>query len=143
MTSIFNCHVLSYSQAPAGFSAVMSAAHREELEDNRFFFKMDHPIPTYLIAIAVGEMASKEIGPRSRVWAEPCMLVCDMEGPLNLSVFNCKQVQFEQSYVYWEYSLSLINCLVVMEQVITQQFLRCISLGRKQFPVMCHNLYVH
>ncbi|PIK36854.1 hypothetical protein BSL78_26314, partial [Apostichopus japonicus] len=64
----------AFIKAPEGFSAVMSAAYREELGGNRFFFKMDHPIPTYLIAIAVGEMASKQIGPRSKVWAEPCML---------------------------------------------------------------------
>lgn len=64
----------AFIKVPSGFTAVMSAAHREELDGNKFYFKMDHPISTYLIAIAVGELVSQEIGPRSRVWAEPCML---------------------------------------------------------------------
>ncbi len=35
---------------------------------------MEHPIPPYLFAFAVGALASKELGPRSRVWAEPPLL---------------------------------------------------------------------
>lgn len=70
---------------------MMSAAYREELGGNRFFFKMDHPIPTYLIAIAVGEMASKQIGPRSKVWAEPCMLVCKKKKKVNFFLKKSKK----------------------------------------------------
>ena len=40
-------------------------------------FNMDVPIPIYLLAMAVGDIGSKEIGPRSRVWTEPCLLVSD------------------------------------------------------------------
>jgi aminopeptidase N len=32
---------------------------------------MPQPIPPYLFAFAVGDLASRELGPRSRVWAEP------------------------------------------------------------------------
>jgi leukotriene-A4 hydrolase len=35
---------------------------------------MEHPIPPYLFAFAVGALASAELGPRSRVWAEPALL---------------------------------------------------------------------
>lgn len=35
---------------------------------------MKQPIPPYLVALVVGDIASAEIGPRSKVWAEPCML---------------------------------------------------------------------
>lgn len=34
-------------------------------------YQMRHPIPPYLFAFAVGELVSKDVGPRSRVWAEP------------------------------------------------------------------------
>ncbi len=35
---------------------------------------MTRSIPAYLVALAVGDLVSAEIGPRSRVWAEPAML---------------------------------------------------------------------
>ena len=68
---------------PAWATAVMSA---EPVDDaggagmgddasiKRFCFKQERPIPSYLLAIAVGELGSKRIGPRSCVWAEPCMV---------------------------------------------------------------------
>jgi leukotriene-A4 hydrolase len=34
-------------------------------------FEQKVKIPSYLIALAVGNLAGKEIGPRSTVWAEP------------------------------------------------------------------------
>ncbi len=37
-------------------------------------WEMPQPIPPYLFAFAVGELASRELGPRSRVWAEPAVL---------------------------------------------------------------------
>lgn len=39
-----------------------------------FRFRMDKPVAPYLIAIAVGDLAFKEIGPRTGVWTEPAML---------------------------------------------------------------------
>jgi aminopeptidase N len=35
-----------------------------------FRFKMDNPVPPYLIAIAIGDLKFKQVGPRSGVWAE-------------------------------------------------------------------------
>ncbi|KAK7459421.1 hypothetical protein BaRGS_00039016 [Batillaria attramentaria] len=62
-------------KVPAGFTAVMSASESSQGEvPNNFFFRLKQPIPSYLVALAVGDIASAEIGPRSRVWAEPCML---------------------------------------------------------------------
>ncbi|XP_048781901.1 aminopeptidase B isoform X2 [Lagopus muta] len=61
-------------QVPEGFTAVMSATTWEKQKDNTFVFKMEHPIPSYLIALAVGDIVSAEVGPRSRVWAEPCLI---------------------------------------------------------------------
>jgi aminopeptidase N len=60
---------------PAPLKAVMAAAHlsREDLDAGRAreTFTMPQAIPTYLLAFAVGNIASKDIGPRSRVYAEP------------------------------------------------------------------------
>ena len=37
-------------------------------------FEMPQPIPPYLLAFAAGDLVSRDIGPRSRVWAEPGMV---------------------------------------------------------------------
>jgi len=36
-----------------------------------FHFRMDQPIPPYLIALAVGDLQFRPLGPRTGVWAEP------------------------------------------------------------------------
>lgn len=39
-------------------------------------FKFTQPvaIPSYLIALAIGDLGGKVVGPRSTVWAEPAVL---------------------------------------------------------------------
>lgn len=62
---------------PKPLRAVMAAAPGEsqEFEDRtRERFDMPQPIPPYLIAFAVGDLASRDLSPRSRVWAEPSVL---------------------------------------------------------------------
>ncbi len=61
---------------PDGFTAVMSAgpdgdAAGPERGRRTFSFRMPQPIPPYLLALAVGELESRELSPRARVWAEP------------------------------------------------------------------------
>ncbi|WP_426028079.1 M1 family metallopeptidase [Brevundimonas sp. TWP2-3-4b2] len=65
---------------PPGMNAVMSA---ELLKDDirsaegggfRWRFRMDNPVPPYLIAIAVGDLAFAPIDERTGVWTEPSML---------------------------------------------------------------------
>jgi leukotriene-A4 hydrolase len=60
---------------PQPLRAVMAAAHvgRSDLEGGRAveMFEMPQPIPSYLVAFAVGSIEAKSIGPRSRVYAEP------------------------------------------------------------------------
>jgi aminopeptidase N len=34
-------------------------------------FRMENPIPPYLIALGIGDLAFREVGPRTGVWAEP------------------------------------------------------------------------
>ena len=62
-------------EAPAALSAVMSAgpAGAPEARGPRrvWRFSMPQPIPPYLLALAIGELESRELSARSRVWAEP------------------------------------------------------------------------
>jgi leukotriene-A4 hydrolase len=39
-----------------------------------FSYAQPVPIPSYLIAIVVGDLAFRDVGPRSRVWAEPSVV---------------------------------------------------------------------
>ena len=59
-------------------TAVMSAPKAAEPVtdgDARIFsFKMDHPVASYMIAIGVGDLVFRDLGPRTGVWTEPGML---------------------------------------------------------------------
>lgn len=63
---------------PQPLTAVMSAPRAGEPtiagDRRQFSFRMDHPVAPYLIAIGVGDLAFRELGPRSGVWTEPVML---------------------------------------------------------------------
>ncbi len=62
---------------PAELRAVMGAASlaRDVRGDRAVHrFEMPQPIPPYLFAFAVGDLASKDLSARSRVWAEPAQL---------------------------------------------------------------------
>jgi len=64
-------------EIPRVLVGVMAAAHRGRLERGDVAieqFEMPQPIPPYLLAFAVGDLASRDLSPRSRVWAEPAML---------------------------------------------------------------------
>jgi leukotriene A-4 hydrolase/aminopeptidase len=59
---------------PEALTAVMSAGPsgvRQGQGTRIFRFEMPQPIPSYLLALAVGELESRDLSPRSRVWAEP------------------------------------------------------------------------
>lgn len=61
---------------PKDLTAVMAAgisesAVEKESGEKTFFFKMPQPIPPYLFAFAVGRIVSRDLSPRSRIWAEP------------------------------------------------------------------------
>jgi aminopeptidase N len=54
---------------PDGLRAAMSAPLQPDGS-----FRMEHPVPPYLIALAAGDLACREIGPRSAVYAEPAVV---------------------------------------------------------------------
>jgi aminopeptidase N len=66
---------------PAELTAVMSAPKWDEPDSTppppnmrSFSFRMEHPVAPYLIAVAVGDLKFRELGPRTGVWTEPVML---------------------------------------------------------------------
>lgn len=62
-------------QVPLGMRAVMSAMnHPETLLEGVFYFEMEKPIPTHLMALAVGDIAFQAIGAKCGVYTEPSML---------------------------------------------------------------------
>ena len=65
-------------RVPAGMTVVMSAPRSAEPitqgGESVFSFKMSHSVAPYMIAIAVGDLAFKSLGPRTGVWAEPATL---------------------------------------------------------------------
>lgn len=59
-------------RVPEGLMAIMSATNpTEKAEDGVYRFEMKQAIPGYLMALAVGDLAFKEVGPRTGVYAEP------------------------------------------------------------------------
>jgi aminopeptidase N len=60
-------------QAPDGLVTVMSASQRR-VDGGVTLFTMDKPVPSYLIALACGDLLARDVGPRCAVWAEPGML---------------------------------------------------------------------
>ena len=63
---------------PASMRALMSAVCSnlegrlsEDKSTVAFSFEQKIPVPSYLIAVVVGDLAFADIGPRSRVWSEP------------------------------------------------------------------------
>lgn len=66
---------------PAGFTAVMSGQKDDRRNASppppnqaRFAYRMVHPVPSYGIALAVGDLAFRSLGPRTGVWSEPATL---------------------------------------------------------------------
>lgn len=58
--------------APEPLLALMSAENPQELApDGVYAFRMEQPVPSYLMALAVGDLAFRSIGERSGVYAEP------------------------------------------------------------------------
>ena len=64
---------------PTQLVALMSAPHltdkpaasSDDGTTHTFHFAQPTPIPSYLLALAVGHLTHRRIGPRSSVWSEP------------------------------------------------------------------------
>ncbi|MGY0504923.1 M1 family metallopeptidase [Luteimonas sp. e5] len=62
-------------RAPQNVMVLMSADNDPyAARDGEYSFRMPQPIPSYLLAIAAGDLVFKPISARSGVWAEPAMV---------------------------------------------------------------------
>jgi len=67
-------------EVDAPLRALMSAQSSEEVAETKgaarvqYDFKQPEPIPSYLLALAVGALESRRVGPRSHVWSEAEMV---------------------------------------------------------------------
>ncbi|WP_338812913.1 M1 family metallopeptidase [Bernardetia sp. Wsw4-3y2] len=60
---------------PKDLMAVMSAENPQQKNDSGIYsFKMEQPIPAYLLALAVGDLRFQPIGERTGVYAEPSVI---------------------------------------------------------------------
>lgn len=60
---------------PAGLLALMSASNPQQINANgHYHFDMKQPVVSYLLALAVGDIAFQKISDRTGVYAEPGML---------------------------------------------------------------------
>ncbi len=62
-------------RTPRNLLAVMSAENDSRTpRDGDYSFRMLQPIPSYLIALAVGDLSFRSLGPRTGVYAEPSVV---------------------------------------------------------------------
>jgi leukotriene A-4 hydrolase/aminopeptidase len=62
-------------QTPPDLLAVMSAKNSAKKNpDGIYNFEMPQPVPSYLLALAVGDIEFRSLGPRSGVYAEPSVV---------------------------------------------------------------------
>jgi leukotriene A-4 hydrolase/aminopeptidase len=62
----------AHVRTPKNLMAVMSANNDlKAARDGDYEFEMPQPIPSYLIALAVGDLSFAPISPRTGIWAEP------------------------------------------------------------------------
>jgi leukotriene A-4 hydrolase/aminopeptidase len=62
-------------KVPQGMLALMSADNpQEKNESGKYSFKMEQPIPSYLMALSAGDIVFKSLSGRTGVYAEPSIL---------------------------------------------------------------------
>jgi aminopeptidase N len=62
-------------RVPEGLMALMSAKNpREKSPDGVYQFEMKQPLPSYLLALAAGDIEYRAIGPRTGVYSEPSLV---------------------------------------------------------------------
>jgi leukotriene A-4 hydrolase/aminopeptidase len=65
----------AHVKTPPDLLAVMSAGNDpNQKRTGDYTFEMKQPIPSYLLALAVGDIAFRKIGPRTGVYAEPSVV---------------------------------------------------------------------
>eukprot|EP00042_Codosiga_hollandica_P053495 m.701133 g.701133 ORF g.701133 m.701133 type:complete len:607 (+) comp58710_c0_seq5:46-1866(+) len=106
------CSYEASIKVPTGLTALMSAysTRRTDNEDGTttFQFRQDIPIPSYLIALAVGDLVSHDLGERCRVWCEREMIAqCAYEFAETESMLAAAE-SFMGEYVWGRYDMLVL-----------------------------------
>lgn len=73
-----------------------------------FWFSQRVPIPPYLLALAVGELAGREISARSRVWAEPSVVDACLQEFADTGKYLEAAEEIAGEYVWGRYDLLVL-----------------------------------
>lgn len=109
-------------RVPSSFTALMSAvpvsdddqaSHLDDLgivpyPTRCFSFKQDIPIPSYLLALAVGDLVSRDLSDRSRVWSEPSMVEAGAAEFIDTRKYLDMGEEIAGPYVWGRYDLLLL-----------------------------------
>ncbi|KAF0692479.1 Aste57867_16449 [Aphanomyces stellatus] len=106
VTTVYKAAITVPTWATCLMSAVASADPQATAAKTTFFYEQNVAVPSYLIAIVVGRLESREIGPRSRVWSEPSQVDAVAYEFAQTEDFlkNAEQIM-GQEYVWGRYDL--------------------------------------
>jgi len=93
--------------SPHGGAAAAAAAY-PGAGTRTFRFVQRVPVAPYLIALAAGELSSRELGPRSRVWSEPSMVAAGEHEFADTEAFVAAAEAVVGPYVWGRYDLLLL-----------------------------------
>jgi len=96
-------------QVPANLLALMSAENPQSKNETGIYtFKMDQPIPGYLIALAVGDIAFKSVGQRTGVYAVPSVIKQAAEEFSDMQRMVVEAEKLYGPYVWGRYDLLIL-----------------------------------
>ncbi|MFM7234854.1 MAG: M1 family metallopeptidase [Flavobacteriales bacterium] len=96
-------------RVPAGLMALMSAENPQvRSSDGKYSFEMNQPIPSYLMALAVGDVQFKAIGDRTGVYAVPSLIDAAAEEFSEMQAMVDAAEKLYGPYVWGRYDLLVL-----------------------------------
>lgn len=96
-------------EVPVGLMALMSAENPQaESADGKYSFVMDQPIPSYLMALAVGDVQFRPIGNRTGVYAIPSLIDAAAEEFSDMQAMVDAAEKLYGPYVWGRYDLLIL-----------------------------------
>jgi aminopeptidase N len=96
-------------KVPQGLMALMSAENPQSVSaDGTYSFKMDQPIPSYLMALAVGDVQFRAVGDRTGVYAIPSLIDAAAEEFSDMQAMVDAAEKLYGPYVWGRYDLLIL-----------------------------------
>lgn len=96
-------------QVPVGMLALMSAENPQQVSaDGVYQFKMEQPIPSYLMSLAVGNLAFNSVGKETGVYAEPSYVTACAEELSDMQTMLEKAEQLYGQYQWGRYDVIVL-----------------------------------